>query len=381
MVTRRKLIEGAAALSAFAATGFGPQLIGTARAQTQARPTSQIEGRSTMIEVAQSPNFIWNGAVAAPNGRLFASMPGWLGPTPGVVEVMKDGTLKPFPGGQWNEWNLGRDPTKSFVDINSIFADDKNNLWVLDAAAPYFAAAIEGAVKVVQISLDTNKVERIILFSKIAAPSTTRLAHIRFSGDHAFMAESKAGSFYVIDLRDNSHRRILVGHPLMRCLPTDVPRIEGIYARVENGAPVYIHNDLLDFGTDKSKLFFMCLFGSKIFQVNVDVLKNPSLSDDQIAKEVSVYREQGPWIAGICRDRVGNLYFSDAENNGMSVLRPDGKLEVVVRDPRIIWPIAPSVGPDGYLYFVSSQLNRVPMFGNGVDLVQRPRRMFKIKVA
>jgi Major royal jelly protein len=338
---------------------------------------------SELIEVARSSDFLWNGAVMTSEGRLFASMPGWLGPTSGVVEVFQDGSFKPFPGDGWNEWAEGKDPTKHFVDVNSIFPDGKGNLWVLDAAAPYFATAIEGAVKVVQIEIATRKTKRVIIFDPKDAHSGTRLAHMRFHGEHAFMAESKQGSFYVIDLRDNSYRRILVGHPLMRCEPDDVPIMEGRKVHLRDGRPMYIHNDLLEFGTDPDMLFFMCLFGRKIFKVHVDTFKEPSLSDDQIAKRVSVaFDVGGPWVAGICRDQDGTWYLSDAENNGMRRMRPNsgGASELIVQNPEIIWPIAPSVGKDGYLYFTATQLNRVPMFSGGTDLVRKPWKLFKIKV-
>ncbi|TWA53851.1 major royal jelly protein [Azospirillum baldaniorum] len=344
--------------------------------------TSASEPAPELIEIARSPDFLWNGAVAT-GGRLFASMPGWLGPTPGVVEVFPDGSFKPFPGNHWNEWAEGKDPTKHFVDVNSIIPDGKGNLWVLDAAAPHFATAIEGAVKVVQISIETGETKRVIIFDPKTAHSGTRLAHMRFHGDHAFMAESKEGSFYVIDLRDNSYRRILVGHPLMRCKPEDVPTMEGRKITLLNGKPMYIHNDLLEFGSDPDTLYFMCLFGRKIFKTHVDTFKDPSLTDSEIASRVSVaFDVGGPWVAGICRDRDGTWYLTDAENNGIRRIRPDsnGESEMVVSRPDLVWPITPSISTDGYVHFTASQLNRVPMFSGGENLVERPWHMFKIKV-
>lgn len=335
---------------------------------------------SSLIKIAESHEFLWNSAIATQDGRLFASMPGWLGPTPGVVEVFPDGTFKPFPGNEWNEWREGCDPVKHFVDVNSIIPDGKGSLWVLDAAAPHFSAAIEGAVKVVELDIATGATKRVIIFDPKDAHTGTRLAHMRFHGDHAIMAESKEGSFFVIDLRDNSYRRILVGHPLMRCLPDDVPTIEGRKIHLLNGKPMYIHNDLLEFGKDPDHILFMCLFGSKIFKTHVDTFKDPDLSDDEIAARVDVAYELGPFVAGVTRDSEGNIYFTDAENNGACRLNENGGVTPIVSDPRIVWPISPSIGPDGYMYFTSSQLNRVPMFSGGPNLVVRPWEMFKIKV-
>jgi hypothetical protein len=183
---------------------------------------------AALIEVAKSHDRLWNSAVCTGEGRLFASMPAWTGdPTPGVVEVLPDGTLEPFPGNDWNTWSEGGDPTRSFVDVNSIIPDGKGSLWVLDAAAPRLGAAMEGAVKVVELDIASGATRRVILLDPATAHAGTRLAHMRFHGDHAFVVESKEASIFMIDLRDGSYRRVLVGHPLLRCAPHDVPTIEG----------------------------------------------------------------------------------------------------------------------------------------------------------
>ncbi len=194
---------------------------------------------------------------------------------------------------------------------------------------------------------------------------------------------SKEGSFYVIDLRDNSYRRILVGHPLMRGEPDDVPTIEGRKIILQNGKPLHINNDLLDFRSDPDVLHFMCLFGRKIFKAHVNTLKDPSLTDGEIANRVAVAIDVGgPWVSGICRDRDGTWYMTDPGNNGLRRLRPDsnGATEMVVSRSDLVWPITPSVGADGYAYFTASQLNRVPMFSGGPDLVRKPWKMFKVEV-
>ncbi len=333
-----------------------------------------------LTEIASSKEFLWNSAVWTESGRLFSSMPGWLGPTPGVVEVFPDGSFAPFPGNHWNQWQEGKDPTRHFVDVNSIFPDGKGSLWIVDAAAPHFGVALEGAVKLIQIDIATGQTVRVLKFAINDAHQGTRLAHVRFHGDHAFLVESKEGSLFIIDLRDDSYRRVLVGHPYMRCLYDDVPVIEGRRLQLPDGNPVHIHSDLLEFGKDPDQMFMMCLFGSKVFKTHVSVFKDPAFTDADIAARMVVAYEIGPFTAGICRDRDGEIYLTDAENNGVVHLAEDGTLTPIVCDPSIVWPISPSVGPDGCIYFTSTQLNRVPLFSGGRDLVEKPWRMFKAKV-
>lgn len=55
----------------------------------------------------------------------------------------------------------------------------------------------------------------------------------------------------------------------------------------------------------------------------------------------------------------------------------DRKLQTLVSDPRISFPNEPAVGPDGYLYFPSSQIHRLPLFGAGASRVLPPFRVFK----
>jgi len=40
----------------------------------------------------------------------------------------------------------------------------------------------------------------------------------------------------------------------------------------------------------------------------------------------------------------------------------------------------PSVGPDGWLYFPSSQAHRLPFFNSGVSRVRLPFEVFKLKI-
>jgi sugar lactone lactonase YvrE len=334
-----------------------------------------------LATVARSHEHLWNGVACGPGGGMFASLPAWLGPSPGVVEVLPDGRLQPFPGNAWNTWAPGRDPARAFVDVNSIHADGRGSLWVVDAAAPRFGDAIAGAVKLVQLDIASGAVRRVIAFKPQDAHPGTRLAHMRVHGDHAFVLESREASMFVVDLRDGRYRRVLVGHALMRCLPEDVPVVEGVRMRLK-GEPMYFHSDLLEFGADADTLLFMCLFGRKVFQVPVHALKDASLNDQAIARQVSVaFTLDRPFVSGIARDRHGTLYLADAERGGISRLNTDGTVAPLVRDVRLIWPMAPSLGADGCLYFVDSQVNRIPLFTGGPDRVARPWKLYRLPVA
>ena len=109
-------------------------------------------------------------AVSA-DGRIFVNFPRWTEDSPiSVAEVGRDGALKAYPDEKWNSWRnadaASRSPRDQFVCVQSVVADNRGNLWVLDAASPGIDKVIAGGPKLVRIELATNKVARVIHFGK-----------------------------------------------------------------------------------------------------------------------------------------------------------------------------------------------------------------------
>jgi hypothetical protein len=88
-----------------------------------------------LIEVAVSPHYQWNGVAVSPHGRLFASFPRWLNDeTISVGEILTNGTIRPFPGGDWNTWHpkqSSEHPGHRFISVNAIYTDRANNYGLL----------------------------------------------------------------------------------------------------------------------------------------------------------------------------------------------------------------------------------------------------------
>ena len=332
---------------------------------------------ANLEQIAESPDFLWNGVACTSQGDLFASFPAWLGRSPGVMQVHRNGQLRPFPGNAWNEWEPGKDPATCFVDVNSICLDGKGSLWIVDAAAPYFGSAIEGGVKLVEVDIALRATKRVVVFDRKDAHPGTRLAHMRFHKNHAFLVESKEASIFVIDLRTNRYKRVLIGHPLLRCDPADIPVIEGHTVEL-HGQPMYFHSDLIELGSRPDEILFMCLFGRKIFSIGAETLTDFALSDAEIASQVTIaYNLDKPFVSGIARDRQGALLLADGETGGLYRMSIDGRREYIATDRNITWPIGPTVGTDGSIYFVDCQVNRIPVFTGGDDKVHRPWKMYK----
>ena len=52
----------------------------------------------------------------------------------------------------------------------------------------------------------------------------------------------------------------------------------------------------------------------------------------------------------------GTVYAGDYENNNIRKILPNGTMETIAHDPRILWPDTFSICPDQYLYVIVNQL-------------------------
>jgi Major royal jelly protein len=333
-----------------------------------------------IVRVAHSEAML-NGVAVSPGGRIFSSFPRWTEiPTPSLAEAMPDGSFKPYPGGAWNEWRPGLPAGERFVAVHSAFADANNNLWVVDDAAPFHSAYVEGGPKLVKIDLATDRVTRIYPIGPTLAPPGAVLGHVRIDERFAYLTESRAGSIIVIELETGASHRLLAGHPKTRADPSIVPVIEGKEFRLANGKVQQVNVNLLELSHDGKYLYFMALFGPRLMRIETRYLQDSALSDADLGAMIEDVVSLPP-CAGIVADQRGNLYFSSFTQDAILRMLPDKTLGILVTDPRISFPNEGSIGKDGYLYFPSSQVHRIALFhADGVSRVKTPWEIFKVKL-
>jgi len=344
-------------------------------------------GRGTMksqpelVRVAASPEFMLNGVAVSPRGRVFASFPRWtsLG-APSVMEAMPDGGFRPYPGNQWNEWRPGAPSHDRVVSSHAVFADSRNTLWIVDDAAPRVAPPVVGAAKLVRIDLDTDRVSRVYPLGAEILPEGTMIGHMRVDARFAYVTEAHHGAIIIVDLETGRARKLLEGDASTRADPYIVPVVEGRELRRKTGEVPQLHVDLLELSQDLRWLYFMPLFGPVLRRIETRVLQDETLSAAQVAACVEDVVRVPP-LAGITIDRTGNFYFCSFTENAILRMGKDRKIETLVADPRISFPNEPSVGPDGWLYFPSSQAHRLPLFNAGVSRVQLPFEVFKTRIS
>ncbi len=349
------------AASAAAATA----LLATASVAQQR--TGSSSGPAHLTQVASFRHQV-TGVTVSKDGRIFVNFPRWTEDAPiSVAEVMRDGSIKPYPDDEWNSWRNSRKNQISagdhFVCVQSVVADARGNLWVVDPAAPATAAVVPGGPKLIRFDLKTNKVAQVIRFDETVAPQGSYLNDVRFSPDgrHAYLTDSGAkGALVVVDLQTGKARRVLDGHPSTQPEKDVVVKTNGRELRRPDGRGVEFAADSIALSPNGRTLYFKALTGRTLYGIATDALENPSLSEQDIEARLERAGQTEP-TDGLWIDARGRLYLSAIEQDAIKVL--DGnRITTLVQDKRLRWPDTFSQGPEGTLYVTSSHIQEMSWY-------------------
>lgn len=338
---------------------------------------------SHLIEVATSPEYQWNGVALTKTNRLFAGFPrSYQNTTISVGEILPNKTIIPIPGGSWNTFkpeNSTENPQSRFVNVNAILIDSSDTLWVVDSGM-VGSIAYPNASKLVKINLNKQSVDRIYYTSTLNLPSGFALNDVRIGSGYAYLTESGLGSLVMINLETNQVRRVLANHYSTKFSDPTVVRMEGRVVSDEKGQPKRMPNNNLELTPDQKIFYYKPSFSYNWFQISTDHLLKESIDETALGSYVSVSWKTMP-TGGSTMDDQGFIYLMDLERQAIWQQNPtDGSWKLIVRDEKIIWGDASDVGQDGYLYVPMSQNNRIPSFNNGTNQVEKPFRMYKIKM-
>ncbi|GJD53910.1 hypothetical protein OPKNFCMD_6689 [Methylobacterium crusticola] len=308
------------------------------------------------------------GVTVAADGRIFVNFPRWSEDAPvSVAEVTGNGQVKPYPNEEWNAWrNAKKDqisPHDHFVCVQSVVADGRESLWVVDAAAPASAQVVPGGPKLVRIDLRANKVAQTIPFVEAVAPQGSYLNDVRFSPDgrRAYLTDSGAkGALIVVDLQSGEARRVLDGHPSTQPEKGVVVRTDGQALRRPDGRGVEFAADSIALSPDGRHLYWKALTGRTLYRIATEPLDNPRLSARELESRIERVGESEP-TDGLWIDKRGRLYLSAIEDNAVKV-RDSGRDTTLVQDDRLRWPDTFAEGPDGTIYVTSSRIQDMSWF-------------------
>lgn len=301
------------------------------------------------------------GVTVSEGGRIFVNFPRWTEDVAVSVAEVVDGETRPYPNAEWNGWsNLDSGSVSAkdhFVSVQSVVADGRGSLWVLDPAAPAAGFIVPDGPKLVEIDLATDAVTQVIAFDRDVAPQGSYLNDVRFSPDgaYAYITDSgPADALIVVDLAAGTARRVLDDAPSTRAAGDVVVKHEGNPIRRPDNRAVVFAADGIALTRDGATLFFKPLTGEMLYSIPTEVLQDASLGADAVAAAVEERGVVGV-TDGLLIGADGGLYLSALEEDAIKVWE-DGEVRTVLRDDRLRWPDTFSQGPDGMIYVTNSRI-------------------------
>ena len=332
--------------------------------------------RADQLTTVLRSKTVANGIASTPSGRIFlpfSRIDGSVGPQ--VVE-WKDGKPVPFPDESWNGWKQGDDPARAFVRVNALRVGPKGSLWVVDVGAPGLDnPKLPHGPKLVKIDLSTNQIARIYDLDT-ATNQDSFIDDVRFHGSFGYLTDAGSPGVIIVDLKTGDARRVLDGDPSVtaqRTLTADSHTMHG-----PNGKPLKIHADQLEVSPD-GKFFYYQPASGPMSRIATRYLDDPKLPSTQLAKHVTTFAKT-PSTGGTAIDAMGNIYASDVDHQRILKIDPNGNEEILIEDPRLEWVDAMWIDAEGYLFMPAAQLNRMAPFNDGVDKVQYPMSIYKMKI-
>lgn len=351
---------------------------------------AQVLTNPTGVELVAQFGHQVTGVTVSERGRVFVNFPRWTEDSPvSVAEVQRDGSTRPYPDGDWNAWRNARkdelSPGDHWVCVQSVVADGRGSLWVVDPAAPAQSFIVPGGPKLVRIDLATDRVAKIYRFDQDVAPQGSYLNDVRFSPDgrFAFITDSGArGAIVVVELASGKARRVLDGDPTTQRKKGLVVKTDGRPLRRPDGRGVEFNADGIAISKDGRYLYWQALSGDTLYRIRTDILETRGLAGEDVSASVENYGLNGVADGLLIARATDSMFITSLEDNAIKVRDlaqgPDAPRRILAQDERLRWPDTFSQGPDGTIYVTTSRIQDSAFFKRDAPLAL-PTQLWRLK--
>ncbi|MGY4601850.1 sugar lactone lactonase YvrE [Bradyrhizobium sp. USDA 4474] len=326
-----------------------------------------VDTRDDRLQVVATFDHQVTGVTVAPDGRIFVNFPRWTEDTPvSVAELLPDGSTRPYPNEGWNSWRNARmseiSPNDHFVCVQSVVADNRGSLWVVDPAAPNAEKTIKGGPKIVEIDLKSNNVKRSFPIPPGVAGPGSYLNDVRIApdGKFAYLTDSGSpGGLVVLNIDSGQAWRVLSEDPSTQFDPSVNVMTDGQPLRRPDGRQPLFNADSLALSKDGSTLYWQALTGKTLYRIPTSSIQNPDMAGRARPETVATTEPAD----GLWTGENDEIYLSSIANNAVKIINPqDGSIRQLLTDSRLRWPDTFSQGPDGHIYVTASHIQDSPWF-------------------
>jgi sugar lactone lactonase YvrE len=337
------------------------------KAKVQRLAAPLVETRDSRLQSVATFDHQVTGVTVAPDGRIFVNFPRWTEDTPiSVAELMPDGSTKPYPNEEWNAWRNARmselSPNDHFVCVQSVVADQRGSLWIVDPGAPNAEKTLKGGPKIIEIDLKSNNVKRIFPMGTDVAGPASYLNDIRIApdGKFAYLTDSGSpGGLVVLDIQSGQAWRVLSDDPSTQFDPSVTVMTDGKPLRRPDGRQPLFNADSLALSKDGSTLYWQALTGKTLYRLPTSAIQSAAAAGRVRPEKVGTTEPAD----GLWTGENDEIYLSSISDNAIKVINPaDGSIRELLTDSRLRWPDTFSQGPDGAIYVTASHIQDSPWF-------------------
>lgn len=339
---------------------------------------------SPELEIVAQLNVAPGNIAVGSDGRIFLSLHQAYQPELKVVELLDNGSVKPFPDRDWN--NLPDFDGTGIISVLGIQADRQGIVWMLDNAAgvPYSEG---GTPKIVAWNTKKDRLDRFIPIPNPVSRADSFINDLAVDKVHnalylADVRSDEGPAIIVVDLNTGLSRRVLSNHSSFQPEEDAPIVIDDRETRLlgPNGQPLKHRSGLNPITIDPEAewVYYGSMNGTSVWRVKTSDLLDTNLSDRELGRRVKRYGDK-PVSDGISIDNAGNVYITDLNDKAIGITKPDGSYEILVQDDRLLWPDSLSAGADGYMYVAVNQLHLSSLLNAGENESRSPYYVMRFK--
>jgi len=343
-----------------------------------------IKFRINSSEIKDCETCLPAGIKLSKNGTIFCSFPRWFDNVTATFAKFnkEEKVFEPWPSLEINQKYLKNDSS----GLNSILGfeiDNDDNLYILDQGRIKKNPALENSTKLIIYSLNDGQPKKSYIFkSDIADHSNSflndividkenKIAYITDSGNSISgkISDYKSG-IIVVKLEDDKQYKILTNHHSVFPDQSFFLHIEK--EPVKNStSPMMTGADGIALSCDGEALYYCPLSGRMLYSVLTKDIRK-AIEENQL-NNITVYEGFKKEASdGLLASSKGYLYMTGIETGSIYVsnsieqdlIRFNYKdFESFQGNTTTMWPDTLAIH-DGYLYFVSNQLNNFPIIIN-----------------
>ncbi len=287
-----------------------------------------------------------------------------------VVEITGR-SVKPFPD--------EKSQSELFITPLGVYIDNMNRLWVIDHGNHG-----TDPVRLTAFDLGNNSLIMEHVFSREVAEKGSFFNDLTVSPDGRFVYISdvsfwrKNPALIVFDVNNGKAKRFLEDHPSVKSqgyVPVTPIKMMRFFLGL---ADLLVGIDGIDTTSDGSYVYYAAMSHGKLFRIPTEVLNDFSLPGEAVEKAVESFSDK-PLSDGIRLDDRGNVYITDIEHQGITVVDRNRELMTLVKDDRIRWADGLSLGNDGYVYLADSAIPVIMLQSKEHIRENRPYYIFRFR--